>query len=51
MRFVESNEERRSAFMDLVREALTDQMEELFGACLDFTCCVAAPESERGGNA
>lgn len=54
MRFVSGpdNEPRRAIFMTLMRDAVSDMMEELFGTRPTWPeGPVTAPEHERGGNA
>lgn len=52
MRFVRDHELRRNIFIGLMRDAVSDLMEELLGARPTWPeGPVTAPEHERGGNA
>jgi hypothetical protein len=47
MRFVESNKERKKAFLALMQDALGDVLEEMFGERPTWNEPIAAPEHER----
>lgn len=51
MRFIENNEDCRHLFMDLMREAVADIIEENIGVRPLWGGAQAAPEHEKGGSA
>lgn len=47
MRFVENNEDRKRAFLNMMQDALGDVLKELFGTRPTWNEPIGAPEHER----
>ena len=50
MRFVDGNRERKDMFLDLMREAMADMLQEVFHHRPTWNEPEDAPESERSGH-